>query len=193
MLTMLAIVVAGLWWGLAVAGSIADDVASADAFWNDHPKRLSGAAPEFGPTKFYRDGDYGREAIWPIADSLGIVTRGQLRIAVRPGLQLGPSISVIFNKQPIARLDFAPPEECETNPIWAAGLGLPALVCGAHFHGWEHNRIHVLRNERWELPCREPLPVQIRRFEQAFPWLADKMNLELTPEQRTFDVPTPLL
>lgn len=47
--------------------------------------------------------------------------------------------------------------------------------------------------EKWELPCREPLPAQIRRFEQAFPWLADRMNLKLTAEQRTFDIPRQLV
>jgi hypothetical protein len=189
----LAIVVAGVLWGLSVAGTITDDVAAADAFWADAGKSLAGAPPEFGVSTFYRDGEYGREAIWPIADSLGIVTTGQLRFVVRPGLQLGPSVSVIFNRQAIARLDFVPAQECEPNPMWAAVLGLPPIVCGPHLHGWEYNRNDVLRRERWELPAREPLPPQIRRFEQAFPWLADRINLSLTPDQRSFDVPAELV
>jgi hypothetical protein len=163
-----------------------------DAFLAEK-KTLSGPAPEFGVSAFHREGQYEREAIWPIADSLGIVTTGQLRFAVRPGLKLGPSISVIFNRQAIARLDFVPPDECELNPLWADQLGLPSRVCGPHFHSLEHNRSHVLKHERWELQCREPLPAQVRRFEQAFPWLADKVNLALTPEQRTFDVPVDLV
>jgi hypothetical protein len=176
-----------------VASTIAADVAAVDAFWAEPQKQLSGAPPEFGDSKFYREGGYGREATWPIADSHGIVTTGQLRFVVRPGLSLGPSISVIFNRQAIVRLDFVPMEECESNPTWAASLGLPPQVCGPHFHTWEHNRPYILRRERWELPCREALPVQVRRFEQAFPWLADKMNLVLTPEQRRFDVPQELV
>jgi hypothetical protein len=84
-------------------------------------------------------------------------------------------------------------EDCEFNPIWAADLGLPPRVCGPHFHDWQHNRHHVLRSERWELPCREALPPQVQRFEQAFPYLAAKMNLVLTPEQRGFDVPAELV
>jgi hypothetical protein len=167
-----------------VVSAITADVAAADAFWADTPKTLSGPPPEFGASTFHREGQYEREAIWPIADSLGIVTTGQLRFAVRPGLQLGPSISVIFNRQVIARLDFVPPNEAEFNPSWAEAFGLSARVCGPHFHSWEHNRQNVLNNERWELPCREPLPIQVRRFEQAFPWLAAKMNLTLTPEQQ---------
>jgi hypothetical protein len=182
-------------WGLAAVtvNSIEADVAAADAFWADAPKHLSGAPPEFGVATFNRYGQYEREAIWPIADSLGIVTTGQLRFVVRPGLQLGPSISVIFNRQALARLDFVPPQECESNPLWAQPLGLPAKVCGPHFHTWQHNRVHVLRHERWELPCREALPAQVRRFEQALPWLAARLNLVLTAEQRTFDVPRELV
>jgi len=176
-----------------VASTATPDVAAVDAFWADAPKTLSGAPPEFGVSTFYRDGAYAREAIWPIADSLGIVTTGQLRFVVRPGLQLGPSISVIFNRQAVARLDFVPMDECESNPMWAASFGLPARVCGPHFHSWEHNRHYVIKREKWELECREPLPPQVRRFEQAFPWLADKMNLILTPEQRTFSVPAELV
>jgi hypothetical protein len=176
-----------------VASSIAAEVAAVDAFWADQPKTLAGAPPEFGASTFYRDEAYARECIWPIADSLGIVTTGQLRFVVRPGLQLGPSVSVIFNRQAVARLDFVPMAECESNPLWAADLGLPSQMCGPHFHSWEHNRGYVLRRERWELPCREALPVQVRRFEQAFPWLADKMNLMLTPEHRSFDVPLDML
>ncbi len=84
-------------------------------------------------------------------------------------------------------------DECEQNPLWAQALGLPPRVCGPHFHTWQHNRLQVLRRERWELPCREALPPQVRRFEQAFPWLADKMNLVLTPEHREFEVPAELV
>ena len=191
---VLAIVRSAIVAGLgAVAGSTADDVAAADAFWADASKTLAGAPPEFGISKFNRDGQYEREAIWPIADSLGIVGTGQLRFVVRPGLHLGPSISVIFNRQALARLDFVPPNECEPNPLWAGSQGLPPEVCGPHFHDWQHNRLHVLKHDRWELPCREALPPQVRRFEQALPWLAARLNLVLTAEQRSFDVPKELV
>ena len=66
-----------------------------------------------------------------------------------PGLSLGPSISVIFNRQGVARLNFVPAQECESNPLWAATLRLPARVRGPHFHSWEHNRFHVLTDEEW--------------------------------------------
>lgn len=106
---------------------------------------------------------------------------------------MGPSISVIFNRQAVARLDFVPALDCEYNPLWAERLGLPPRVCGPHFHSWGHNREHVLTQEEWDLPCREPLPPQIRRFEQAFAWLADRINLVLTADQRDFDIPKELV
>ena len=152
-------------------------------------KYLSGDPPEFGPSNFQRKGHYERRAVWPIADELGVVTSGQLRIVTRAGPEYRVTINVIFKGQNVSRLDFVPATECEANPHWAATLALPSRVCGPHFHGWPANRDQVLRSELWDLDCREPLPQQVRRFSQAFPWLADRINLVLTPEQRTFDVP----
>lgn len=174
---------------------IGAEVAAADAFWADGPKSLTGAPPEFGVSTFHRNGRYERTATWPIADSSGIVGSGQLRFVCRPGTELGPSISVVFNRQALARLDLVPATECENNPLWAAPLGLPPRVCGPHFHGWEHNRGHVISVGNWEddLPAREALPVQVRRFEQAFAWFAARINLELTPEQRGFQIPLELV
>jgi hypothetical protein len=106
-----------------VVSSITADVVAADAFWADTPKTLSGPPPEFGVSTFNREGQYEREAVWPIADSLGIVTTGQLRFVVRPSLQLGPSISLVFNGWSVARLDFVPPNECEVNPFASLGAG----------------------------------------------------------------------
>lgn len=180
-----------LWW-LMTTG-IASEVAAVDSFIADASKTLYGAPPEFGPTTRFHRGVYEWDAKWPIADGLGIVTTGHLRIVVRPGLSLGPSVSLVFNRQMVSRLDFAPATECETNPLWARALNMPPRVCGPHFHGWEQNRSHVLKEKEWHLPCREPLPPQIRRFDQAFPWLADRINLVLTPGQRQFSLPVQLV
>ena len=180
-------------WGIPVASEIAADVAAVDAFLADGPKSLAGPPPEFGVGLFHRQGVYEWRANWPIADSLGVVGPASLRFVIRPGLALGPSISLIFNRQAVARLNFVPTQECESNPLWAAMLGLPAQVCGPHFHSWEYNRAHVLTVKEWELPCREALPLQVRKFDQAFPWLAAKINLVLTPDQRRFEPPAQLL
>jgi hypothetical protein len=166
------IVVAIFSRGIAVANDLAADVAAVDAFLADNPKTLFGPPPEFGVSPYHRQGGYEWRANWAIADSSGIVGPASLRFVIRPGTSLGPSISVIFGGQAVARLDFVVAEECETNPPWAADAGLPPRVCVLHFHSWEHNRLHVLAYEQWELPCREALPPQVRRFDQAFPWLS---------------------
>jgi hypothetical protein len=97
---------------MAVANDIAADVSAVDAFWSDSPKSLAGPPPEFGVALFHREGSYEWRANWPIADSAGIVGPAALRFVVRPGTELGPSISVIFNRQAVARLDFVPAQEC---------------------------------------------------------------------------------
>ena len=168
------------------------DVAAVDRFLAGR-KTLFGAPPEFGPSNFNRKGQFEWHAIWPIADDIGVVTTGQLRIVVRPGVDPRPSLSVIFNSQCVTRLDVCPADECEANAHWAEACGLPAIVCGPHIHAWEHNRGHLLSVDGWSLDCREPLPVQIRRFAQAFPALADRINLVLTPDQRLFEIPLRLV
>jgi hypothetical protein len=151
-------------------------------------KHLYGAMPEFGATNFNRKGHYEHQAVWPISDDLGIVTSGHLRVVARPGSDQ-TTISIVFNNQCVSRVDFVPVDECENNPFRASSSNLPPRVCGPHFHGWEINREHILANEMWELPFREPLPPQVRRFSQAFPWVASSVNLVLSPEQRVFDLP----
>lgn len=178
---------------MLVASDISADVNAVDAFLADNPKSLVGPPPEFGVSPFHRGGAYEWRANWPIADSSGIVGPAALRVVVRPGTGIGPSLSVVFNREAIVRLDFVSARDCESNPLWAATIGLPPRVCGPHFHAWEHNRIHVLQTQEWELPCREPLPLQIRKFDQAFPWLADRINLVLTADQRRFEPPAQLV
>src|SRR5271154_7632367 len=100
----LAIVALTFSWGIPVASDIAADVAAVDAFLADNPKSLAGPPPEFGVGQFHRQGSYEWRANWAIADSLGVVGPASIRIVIRPGLSLGPSISVIFNRQAVARL-----------------------------------------------------------------------------------------
>jgi hypothetical protein len=168
----------------------ATDVAAVDQFIANS-KRLYGAQPEFGPSAFQRRGIREWQAVWPIADDIGVITTGQLRFIARPMER--HSISLLFNEQAVARLDFVTIAECESNPLWAEELGLPARVCGTHFHRWEHNRAHVLATGRWELPCREAVQPQVRRFAQGFPWLASQVNLVLNPDQRYFEPPIELV
>lgn len=167
------------------------EVDAVDAFMAES-KQLSGSPPEFGPSSFVKNGRAEMTAVWPIADVVGVVGAGQLRIVSRAGDAEALTISVVYAKQCVARVDFVPVTTCEANPLWAARAGLPPSVCGPHFHAWEHNRRHVLESG-WTLPAREQLPVQVRRFDQVFPWLADRINLTLTPEQRQFEIPKGLM
>ncbi|MGG3812351.1 hypothetical protein ABEV34_11965 [Methylorubrum rhodesianum] len=163
-----------------------------DAFLAD-PKTLYGDPPEFGPTNFHRNSFAEWQANWALADSIGSTDDGQIRFVARPyGLF---SISVIFKSLNVARLDFEDPNVCEANPHWARGLGVAPRVCGPHFHRWTLNRQHVLVLGAGicELPAREALSPQIRRFEQAFAWLAEQVNVTLLPEQRLFELPVTLV
>lgn len=154
-------------------------------------KRLNGSMPEFGPSTYYKKNRAEWLAVWPVADDLGIVT-GLLRVIARPGLDDRSTIVLIFASHCVSRLDFVPNTQCHVNPLWARNEGLSPTVCGPHFHSWPHNRQHVLDSGDWSLPCREELPSQVRRFSQALPWLAARVNLVLTPDQRTFDIPAVL-
>lgn len=150
-------------------------------------KYLYGEPPEFGPTALQRKGTIS-EASWPLVDGDGILTQGHLRLILCVGG--GFTICVIFAGQCVVRLDFTDALQCHPNPHWAWQLGLPALVCGPHIHRWSDNKSEVLNSGKtWDLPCRAPLPPQIRRFDQAFPWLASEINLVLSPEQREFELP----
>ena len=168
----------------------AAEIAAVDAFLAD-PKTLAGSPPEFGPTTFHKKGGYEWAATWPMQSSQSVVETGQLRFVAR-GYGLF-SIAVILKSQGICRLDFEDPDDCHANPHWAGSFGLPAVVCGPHCHTWEHNREHILNSGQWQLPAREPLPVQVRKFEQAFPWLAQRINLVLSSEQREFELPPSLV
>lgn len=152
-------------------------------------KFLYGPMPEFGPSNFSRRKKYELFAVWPIADVGGVVGSGHLRVVHRPGSDDVVSISVIYGGQSISRLDVVPPSECHANPFWAHSSDLPPTVCGPHFHGWSYNREQVLISGNWELPCREPLSPQIRRFQQGFYWLCDRVNITLVGDQRSFDLP----
>lgn len=162
------------------------EIQQIDRFLSDE-KRLYGAPPEFGPSNFHRRRNPEWTAVWPVEGSSGAVDVGQLRIVVRLGEER-PSIALTFRGQCITRLDFVPADECEDNPPFAVKYGLPSRVCGPHIHPWETNRNHLTEHELWDLPLREPLPPQIRRFEQAFPWFADRIKLTLKPEDRKFEL-----
>jgi len=171
-----------------------DEVAAADRFLSDK-KSLHGPPPEFGLKQNSRrkKGESAWEAIWPVANSLGIVESGQIRVVSTPASDKPFTIAIVFRGNCLARLDFVAQTICHGNPLFGSTLGLQPTVCGPHFHDWGVNKEHVARNQIWDLPCREALPAQVRRFEQAFPWFADKVNVILSPDQRRFGPPEQLV
>jgi hypothetical protein len=167
------------------------EVTAVDQFLADE-KTLHGPAPEFG-MKRWGHGAALREGVWPIANSAGIVESGHLRIAIGPPTDKPLTLALIFRNSCVYRADFVTDTECHSNPWWARQLNLPTRVCGPHFHSWAANRDYALEYADGKLPCREAMPAQVRRFEQAFAWLADQVKITLTPDQRLFSPPVGLL
>ena len=126
-------------------------------------------------------------AIWNISDPLGV--RAHLRFRISETEPTLPSVSLIFRRNAVARLDIEDPTVSHSNPPWAAQLGLPAEVSGSHFHSWEDNRDHILNTGLWELPARRPVEAALRRVPQMLPWIADRLGITITHEQRAFDLP----
>ena len=154
------------------------------------PKTLIGPLPRWGKSKFFGKTEPEMEAKWPIADSLGIVGRGQLRFALRLERRQCPSVPVIYGGKSVLRLDLEEPHVCEPNPHWAQYLiDIPAQVCGSHIHTWAGNRQFILDQEVWEIPCRLPLNSRIKKLDQAVPWLASQINISLEPDQHGFSLP----
>jgi hypothetical protein len=160
------------------------DTSEIDAFLAE-PKTLLGPFPEWKKNQA-RPGEY--ENTWLIADSLGIV-RAQLRFRFSTSNKAFPSVSLIYRTLLIWRIDLVPPDECKFNMLGAAALGLPARVCGSHSHSWPDNRDYVQSQGFGQMPYRRPIPVQVRKLEQAVLLLATEIGLVVAPEQRGFDVP----
>jgi hypothetical protein len=154
-----------------------DDFLSRDKF-------LVGSPPQWRVSS--RQADY--EAIWNIQNDLGIEV-GQLRFRCPRASAQWPSASLLFQGNPVYRVDLVDGKECKFNPYDAGAYGLQPRVCGPHEHNWKDNRYHVLMNGFDGLPYRRSIQPQIRRVEQILPWLADQIRLKLDPAQRLFDGP----
>jgi len=128
------------------------------------------------------------EAAWPIAGSDDIVAGGSLRTLVSPASDKPLTLAVLLRSRCVYRIDFVDETICHTNPFWAAAMKIPGRVCGNHVHAWDLNRMEVLGGAK-DLPCRVPLPPNIRNLDSALPWLAERINLTLAPKDRSFRVP----
>lgn len=159
------------------------DLRAVDSFLADAEKHLDGVQPEW---RISARNDY--EIQWPIIEGSGLL-RSSLRFRVPIDDLDYPTVSVVFRNEMITRFDKVRPTVCEPNPLAAHKLGLPARVCGPHFHKWSDNRAYVESTGEWKLPLRRPIPDPITRLQQMFLWFADEIQLTLTHEQRMIDTP----
>jgi hypothetical protein len=146
------------------------------------PKGLKGGYPQWVTNT---RGEF--EATWIIAEATGL-ERAQLRFCCSRPTRSHPSVSVIFQGQPIWRFDLVPATEWKLNPHGAFDLKLPPRVYGNHQHAWPDNRSHVLNNA-WELPFRRPAASNLYKISQCYQALAKDINLELLQDQYGFEVP----
>ncbi len=124
---------------------------------------------------------------WGIQDADGI-ERGELCFSCRVDGNR-PSISCMYQQNLIYRLDVAPEGECKNNSFMAIQSGLPHEVCGSHVHGWLENRGYIDKNGFSQLPNRRSIDGLVETFSDGLGWVAEDLNIHITPEQRDFDLP----
>ena len=129
-------------------------------------------------------------AQWPIIDSEGVLREGTRLVFVCKVDELTRlSVTLLLRGNRIFGVDLVPGNECKVNGPGAARLGLPARVCGSHFHAWADNRDLALSAGLGAMQHRRPTPKLLTRLPHALAALAQSVNLALTPEQASFDVP----
>lgn len=162
------------------------DVEAVDAYLAE-PKLLTEALPEW--TQHHIPGRW--TAVWPIMDEAGIVeASNHLRFVGKCDDPAYTSISLMWDNNRVHAVDMVPGQVEKDNPSDASRrFGLPARVNGSHFHQWEHNRHVALAVGLERLPYRSPTPKLLTRLPHGLAALAQQINLTLTPEQATFDVP----
>ncbi len=148
------------------------------------PKKLADGIPVWEKSSWKNE----LQAIWLIDEEDGS-TRSQLRFKTRVGNRKWPSVSLIFRNDQVCRVDLAPDHIVKRNPPWAIGVGLPAKISGSHIHAWNDNKEHIRSSNVWEISARRNLKPQISRLPHALAYLADEIKLDLTNEQRQFDIP----
>lgn len=160
------------------------DLAAIDGFLAER-KRLLGSAPPWEASLRPKE----LQAIWLVEDALGIV-RGQFRFRCGRDKRVSPSVTLLWRGNPIWRIDIEEPLKREHNPHWAYTVGCPPFVDGSHGHEWADNREHLrAMPPEWDIPCRRPIPTNIRKLDSCLAWFAGRINLELGSDQRGFDVP----
>lgn len=131
------------------------------------------------------------DARWPIIESGG-VSRAELAFRYNRISTGQPSVTLIYRKKAVCRVDIKANDESDGNPPQARSLGLPARVYGPHVHKWEHNKQYVLeslRPDEWDIPIKEEISNSTQKIPHILAYICEECNIDFTPEQRELNPP----
>jgi hypothetical protein len=158
-------------------------VEEVDAFIASY-KTLAGFMPEWQQSH-----GWNWSTRWGVIDHLD-VQQAELVFEINAGLTR-PTISALYRKRLIYRVDIVPHSECKWNDYGALQLGLEPRVCGPHTHPWPENRQFVAYNGFGELPYRKVVEVADTSFIRALEVASGDLNIHVTPAQRVGCEPPP--
>lgn len=145
-------------------------------------KTLDGFLPEF---KQRYGWDW--ETRWGILDAHG---RQQAELVFTLNAALTrPSITALFRKKLIYRVDIVPMDERKPNDWGAISVGLPSYVQGPHTHPWPEHREFVRQNGFGHLPFRKPVDIVDVQFIRALEVASADLNIHVEPGQRDCEPP----
>jgi hypothetical protein len=151
-------------------------VEEVDAFIAGY-KTLSGFLPEW-----QQNHGWNWSVRWGVVDFMH-VQQAELVFEINAGLTR-PTISALYRKLLIYRVDIVPHSECKWNDYGALALGLPPRVCGPHTHPWPENRQFVVENGFGQLPFRKPVEIADTLFIRALEVASRDLNIHVDSAQR---------
>lgn len=151
------------------------------------PKRLMGAQPIWR-----QNGTSDRlDGSWLIEEDEGI-SRAYLAFRLNRISTDEPSVSLIFKKKPVCRVDIKSIDDSDGNPIQAQKFGLPGQVYGPHIHRWDYNRgyvIDALPPDEWQIPIKEEISRSTQTLGHTLAIICSQCEIEFSPEQRHVTLP----
>lgn len=154
------------------------------------------AAPKslMGPQPIWRtNGVENRiDGNWAILEDTG-VSRAKLAYRLNRASTDQPSVSLIYEDNPICRVDIKPKDESDGNPWQARRFGLPAQVYGPHIHRWPYNKEYVLEAlppHEWDIPIKEEISPTTQTLGHILALICSQCGIEFTSEQRDVCAPS---
>lgn len=145
-------------------------------------KTLDGFLPEWS-----QQFGWDWESRWGVLDHLGR-QQAELVFTINAALTR-PTISALYRKKLIYRVDIVPMDEIKPNDFGALAVGLPAMVQGPHTHPWPEHRDFVRLNGFGELPFRKPVDIVDVQFIRALEVASMDLNILVEPRQRECEPP----